>query len=107
MNEVHMVGNLTKDAEFFQSGDKNFMVLRIAVNHRGRDGTEETLYIDVTCFGYLVEYGKGVSLSKGDKVSVNGRLQERTWTDKNQNKRSTICVLANRLFKCEVMSNNM
>jgi single stranded DNA-binding protein len=107
MNEVNMVGNLTKDAEFHQSGDKDFMVLRIAVNHRGKDGKEETLYIDVTCFGYLVEYGRGVNLSKGDKVSVNGRLQERAWLDKNQNKRSTVCVLANRLFKCEVMSNSM
>jgi single stranded DNA-binding protein len=104
MNEVNFIGNLTKDAEFIKSGDKEFMVLRMAVNHRSRDNHEETIYIDATCFGYLAEYGKNVSLAKGDKVSVKGRLQERTWTDANQNKRSSFCVLANNLYKCQVMS---
>jgi len=103
MNTVNLVGNLTKDAEFHGGADKEFMTLRMAINHRLKD-KEETLYMDVTCFGYLVEYGKSVGLSKGDKVAVTGRLQERTWVDNNQNKRSSICVLANTLFKCEVVS---
>lgn len=105
MNKVSLVGNLTKDAEFPSTSDgKTFMTLRIAVNHRTKEGKEETLYMDVTCFGYLAEYGQGVGLSKGDRVVVEGRLQDRTWVDNNQNKRSSMCVLASHLYKCETIS---
>ena len=52
-NEVVLIGNLTKDPEYRPIGTdgKELMGIRVAVNHKVKEGTEETLFMDVTAFG--------------------------------------------------------
>ena len=100
-NFVNFEGNLTKDPDYREIGDDNrpLAVFRIAINERISKDYEETLYIDVNAWGYHVPYCKSVSLGKGDRVTVRGRLQERQWQDKEGNKRYSMVVIPNNFSK--------
>ena len=99
-NFVNFEGNLTKDPDYRQiTDDRELAVFRIAVNERISKDYEETLYIDVNAWGYHVPYCKNIELSKGDRVTVRGRLQERQWTDKEGNKRYSMVVVPNNFSK--------
>ena len=99
-NFVNFEGNLTKDPDYRQiTDDRELAVFRIAVNERISKDYEETLYIDVNAWGYHVPYCKNIELSKGDRVTVRGRLQERQWTDKEGNKRYSMVVVPNNFAK--------
>jgi single-strand DNA-binding protein len=107
-NEVVLIGNLTKDPEYRPIGTdgKELMGIRVAVNHKVKEGTEETLFMDVTAFGYHVTYAKNVSLAKGDRVFIRGRLQERSWVDQNGMKQFKIGVVPETMYKC-VLENRV
>ena len=99
-NLVSFEGNLTKDPEYRTvSEDKDLAVFRIAVNERLNREKEETLYIDVNAWGWHVPYCKNVNLSKGDRVILKGRLQERSWKDGQGNNRTSVVVVPNTFSK--------
>ncbi|MBA3431615.1 MAG: single-stranded DNA-binding protein [Actinobacteria bacterium] len=94
-NTVTLVGNITDDPElrFTPSGAPvaNFTV---AVNRRFR--TQEGQWEDkldgffrCSCWRDMAE-NVAESLSKGSRVVVVGRLQQRSWEDGDGNRRSTI-----------------
>ena len=60
---------------------------------------EETLYIDVNAWGYQAAYCKNVEFAKGDRVSVRGRIQDRSWTDTEGNKRFSMVVVPSNISK--------
>ena len=92
-NFVTFEGNLTKDPEYKTINDsRELAVFRMAINERISKDYEETLYIDVNAWGYQASYCKNVDFSKGDRVSVRGRLQDRSWTDQEGNKRFSMVV---------------
>ncbi len=99
-NFLTFEGNLTKDPEFKTiKEDRELAVFRMAINERISKDYEETLYIDVNAWGYQAAYCKNVDLSKGDRVTVRGRLQDRSWTDKEGNKRVQFVVVPNNFSK--------
>ena len=99
-NFVTFEGNLTKDPEFKTiKEDRELAVFRMAINERVSKDYEETLYIDVNAWGYQASYCKNVELSKGDRVSVRGRLQDRSWTDNDGNKRFSMVVVPENIGK--------
>jgi single-strand DNA-binding protein len=57
--------------------------LRVGTTRRFQAGEEwqdgETLWFDVSCWKQLAENVAG-SLKKGDRVTVNGKLLQRSWT---------------------------
>ena len=93
INEVTVVGNLTRDPELrFTQAGLAVCNASVAVNRRWQNKTtqeweEKVSYIDVTVWGV---HGQNVaeSLRKGDRVFVNGRLEQRSWEDDAGNKRS-------------------
>lgn len=96
-NTVTLVGNLTDDPEmrYTPSGQQvtNFTV---AVNRRIRnqDGTwDDRLdgFFRCSCWRDLAEH-VAESLTKGARVVVVGRLQQRSWEDSDGNKRSAFEV---------------
>ncbi|HVL63601.1 MAG TPA: single-stranded DNA-binding protein [Actinomycetota bacterium] len=96
-NTVTLVGNITDDPElrFTPSGAAvaNFTV---AVNRRTRnqDGTwEDRLdgFFRCNCWRDMAE-NVAESLTKGTRVVVVGRLQQRSWEDREGNKRYEIEV---------------
>lgn len=96
-SNITLIGNLTRDPElkFTQSG-KAQTRFSIAVNRRWqREGTweEQTSYFDVTTWAVLAE-NVANTLTKGNRVIVTGRLEQRTWETKEGEKRSTVEVVA-------------
>ena len=98
-NRVILKGNLTRDPEYKTVSEKNLVTFRIAVNESIGNGREETVYLDVDGWGSHSEYAQNVSLAKGDRVIVDGRLRQRNWEDKNGVNRTSYTVLPSTFSK--------
>lgn len=98
LNQVTLMGNLTRDPELRQTPTgQNVTSFSLALNRSYKDGSgewqEATDYIDIVCWGPLAER-VAQYLSKGRRCLVQGRLQSRSW-EQDGNKRSKVEVLAN------------
>jgi single-strand DNA-binding protein len=100
--QVTLVGNLTRDPEmrYLPSGAQN-ATFGLAVSRRWRDQgsqewKEQTSFFDVTCWRDLAD-NVCESLSKGARVIVQGRLEQRSWEDKDGNRRSKVEVNADEV----------
>jgi single-strand DNA-binding protein len=86
MNKVILVGNLASDPEVRASQKGTYVAtMRLATNTyagKAEDGTakEQTEFHNLVAFGKLAEFA-GSYLHKGRLVSVEGRLQTRSWED--------------------------
>ena len=98
-NRVLLKGNLTKDPEYKTISDKSLVSFRVAVNENVGNGQEETVYLDIDGWNSHAKYAENVSLSKGDRVIIDGRLRQRTWTDKNGGNRTSYSVLPSTFSK--------
>lgn len=100
VNNVSILGNLTRDPELrFTPNGTPVAGFGIAVNRRYQDKqsgewVEDTSFFNVTAWFKLAE-NCAESLSKGDRVLVTGRLTQRSWEDKNGQKRSVVEIVAN------------
>ncbi len=99
LNRVTIIGNLGRDPESRTTASgmqtANFSV---AVNSRkkGANGEweDQTEWFKVVCFDRLAERATQY-LGKGRQVYVEGRLQTRTWNDKNTGeKKSAVEIVA-------------
>ena len=87
-------GRLTKDAEFTNTKKGTPMSkFRLAVNDRRND---DTLFINVLCFGKMAE-NLNPMLVKGRLVSITGKIKIDDYEDENQNKRNSVCVMADEI----------
>lgn len=99
---VTLVGNLTADPELkFLPTGVGKLAFSIAVNHywTDQDGEkqEKTSFFNVVAWRNLAEDAANV-LAKGVRVVVTGRLEQRSWDDKESGaKRSTVEVLADNI----------
>ena len=98
LNQVTLMGNLTRDPELRQTPNgQNVTSFSLALNRAYKDQSGEwqevTDYIDIVCWGPLAER-VAQYLSKGRRCLVQGRLQSRSWEQDGQ-KRSKVEVLAN------------
>jgi len=95
MEHVTVVGNITKDPEMrvTQSGASlcNFSV---AANRKVGDVTK-TSYYDVTCWRTLAE--NVVSLEKGTRVIIAGRLEQQSWEANDGTKRTKVVIIADEV----------
>jgi single-strand DNA-binding protein len=92
MNNVSLIGNLTRDPELRTAQGGSVCQLRVAVDNPGRGGSPgEPTYIDVATFGKHAE-ACAAHLAKGRQVAVSGRLVFREWTTKDGAKRSAHSV---------------
>lgn len=84
-NYVEVTGNLTSDPELKVTPSGTSVVrFGVAWNRKWQqDGEwqEEPHFFDVTCWRDLAE-NVAESLSKGDRVTVTGRLEQSRWEDK-------------------------
>ena len=100
LNEVVLIGNLTRDAElrFTPNGDA-VTTISVAVNESWKDKTgnwqEKTHYVEINLWRDLAEAAG--ELKKGDPMMVLGRLVNESWVDREGNKRSTTRVEGRRI----------
>ena len=87
-------GRLTKDAEFTNTKKGTPMSkFRLAVNDRRND---DTLFINVLCFGKMAE-NLNPMLLRGRLVSITGKLKIDDYEDDQQQKKSSVCIMADEI----------
>ena len=99
-NTVTLIGNLTRDPEIrFTSTGRAVASFGLAVGRRYQvngEWQEQTSYFNVTAWGDLGE-NAAASLSKGTRIVVTGRLEQREYTTREGDKRTAIDVIADEL----------
>ena len=101
LNHITIMGRLTRDPELRRTGSGIAVAsFTVAVDRDfgGRDGGEkETDFIDCVAWRQTGEFVSKY-LTKGRMIVVSGRLQIRSWTDKDGNKRRTAEVVADNCY---------
>jgi single-strand DNA-binding protein len=99
-NTITLVGNLTRDPELrFTSGGRAVASFGLAVNRRYQvngEWKDQTSYFNVTAWGQLGE-NAAASFTKGSRVIITGRLEQREYETREGDKRSAIEVVADEL----------
>jgi single-strand DNA-binding protein len=99
-NSVTLIGNLTRDPELrFTTGGRGVASFGLAVNRRYQQNgewQEQTSFFNVVCWGDLGE-NAATSLTKGSRVIVTGRLEQRSWETQENEKRSVVEVVADEV----------
>jgi single-strand DNA-binding protein len=91
---VSFAGNLTDDPQVhYTEGGIARAMFRVAVSGRRE---QEASFFTVVVWRDQAEHA-AQSLSKGSRVVVVGRLQQRSWTAEDGSARSTVEVLAEEL----------
>ncbi|MBQ2382946.1 MAG: single-stranded DNA-binding protein [Oscillospiraceae bacterium] len=100
LNHITIMGRLTRDPEYrtTQTGLSvaNFSVA-VDRDFPGPTGEKETDFIDCVAWRKTAEFVTKY-FHKGSQIAVSGRLQIRSWTDKDGNKRRTAEVLADSVY---------
>jgi single-strand DNA-binding protein len=99
MISTTMSGNLTRDPEIRYTRDgQPSATFGLAVNRRwqvrgSNEWEESTSFFDVVCWRDLAE-NVALSLVKGARVVVAGRLEQRTWETEDGDRRSRVELVA-------------
>jgi len=101
-NTITLVGNITRDPElrFLNSGQAT-TTFGLAVNRRWQnrqtqEWVEQTSFFDIVCWREMAE-NVAESLTRGSRVIVTGRLEQRSWETQEGEKRSKIEVVADEV----------
>lgn len=96
LNVVVLIGRLTRDPELrTTTNGKNVTSFSVAVDKRFKpqDGSPTADFFNVTAWGQTAEFVSNY-LSKGRLVSIEGRLQQRSYTTQDGNQREVVEVVA-------------
>ena len=101
LNHIVIMGRLTRDPELRRTGSgipvASFTVA-VDRDFSGKDsGEKETDFIDCVAWRNTAEFVSKY-FTKGRMAVVSGRLQIRSWTDKDGNKRRTAEVVADQVY---------
>ncbi len=101
LNHIVIMGRLTRDPEVRATGSGitvcNFSVA-VDRDFTGKEGGEkETDFIDCVAWRKTAEFVTKY-FTKGSMIVVSGRLQIRSWTDNDGNKRRTAEVVADSVY---------
>ena len=97
-----ITGNLTREPEIRYTKDGQATTqLGVAVTRRWQDRTtaewqEATSFFDVVCWRDLAE-NVALSLTKGMRVVVSGRIEQRSWETEDGEHRSKVEIVADEI----------
>ncbi len=100
-NTVTVIGNVTRDPELrYLTSGTALASFGVAWNNRYKDRNgeqvEDTSFFDVTCWRDLAD-NVAESISKGDRVIVYGKLEQRSWETQDGEKRSKVEIVADEV----------
>lgn len=101
MNEVVLIGNLTKDPELRETNKGSVCGFTLAVSDRKKDNATGE-WVDNTDFLSIIVWGKQGEncsrfLSKGSKCAVHGKIKTSNYTNKEGQK----------VYKTDIVANNV
>ncbi len=112
LNKVQLIGNLGKDPELsYTPSGIAVAKFSIATNERWKDNEgnfqERTEWHNIIAWRKLAEIC-GQYLKKGSKVYIEGRLQTRSWDDKNTGaKRYATEIIADDMIMLDAKGGTM
>ena len=101
-NSVYLIGNITRDPELrYTPAGAAQCTFGLAVNRRWQnrqtnDWEEATSFFNVVTWREMAE-NVGECLTKGMRVIVTGRLEQRSWETQEGEKRSVVEVVADEI----------
>ena len=99
-NTVTLVGNLTRDPELrFTTGGRGVASFGLAVSRRYQQNgewQEQTSYFNIVAWGQMGE-NAAATLTKGMRIVVTGRLEQREYTTREGDKRTAIEINADEI----------
>lgn len=101
-NTITVVGNLTRDPELrFTASGIAVANFSVAVNRRWQNKAtneweEQASFFDVTVWEQLAE-NVAESCTKGARVIVTGRLEQRSWETEQGDKRTKVEIVADEV----------
>ncbi len=109
LNHITIMGRLTRDPELRRTGSGIAVAsFTVAVDRdfgKNENGEKETDFIDCVAWRATGEFVSKY-FTKGSMIVVSGRLQVRSWTDKEGNKRRTAEVVADNCYFGESRRSN-
>lgn len=100
LNHVCLMGRICNEIELRRTGSGvavTSFTLAVDRDFKNSGGEKETDFFDIVCWKNTAEFVEKY-FSKGKMAIVNGRLQGRSWTDKDSNKRKTVEVVADSVY---------
>ena len=101
LNHITIMGRLTRDPELRRTASGiscASFTLAVDRDYSGKDGGEkETDFIDCVAWRSTADFVSKY-FTKGRMAVASGRLQIRSWTDKEGNKRRTAEVVADNVY---------
>ena len=102
LNKIDLMGRLTADPELRRTAN-GIEVASCAVacdrDIKDKDGNRPTDFFDVVAWRgtakFLCDYWR-----KGDMIAVSGRLQTRSWKDRDGNNRHSVEIVADNVYFC-------
>ena len=108
LNKAILMGRLVADPELRSTPqNKTVVSFTIAVNRSfTRQGEQpQTDFLDIVAWGKTAEF-VGRYFTKGQQIAIAGRIQTRTWEDKQGNKRKSVEVVAEEVHFAEPKRDN-
>ena len=100
LNQVTIMGRLTRDPELRRTGS-NIPVASFTIacdrDFSGKGQEKEVDFVDIVAWRNTAEFVSKY-FAKGRMAVVSGRLQIRSWTDKDGNKRRNAEIVAENVY---------
>jgi len=97
MNKAFLIGRLVKDPELrYTDNNKSVSNFTIAINRITTAGEQKADFINIVSWGNQAENCKKY-LTKGSQVAVEGRINTRTYEEKDGNKKFITEIMAERV----------
>jgi single-strand DNA-binding protein len=100
LNHITLMGRICKDIELRRTNTGvavTSFTLAVDRDFKNGSGEKETDFVDIVCWKNTAEFVANY-FAKGRMAVVSGRLQGRSWTDKDGNKRKTLEVVADNVY---------
>ena len=97
LNHVTEQGRICNDIELRRTGSGTAVANFTIAVERDFSKDKDTDFFDVVCWKNTAEFVHKY-LGKGRMVIVAGRLQTRSWNDKDGNKRKTVEIVADNVY---------
>lgn len=103
LNDVKLMGRICNDIELRRTGSGvpvASFTLAVDRDFKNANGEKETDFIEIVAWKNTAEFVHKY-FGKGKMAVVSGRLQIRSWSDKDGLKRKTAEVVADNVYFCE------
>ena len=102
LNHVCVMGRIGTDIELRRTGNNVAVAsFALACDRDFKSGGEkETDWFDVVAWRNTAEFIQKY-FAKGKQIVISGRLQARSWTDKDGNKRKSVEIVADNAYFAE------